>query len=49
MKAISCEKQSIAWFKLAECVERGEKERALNLFRLLTIRYPIRHLKTIGS
>jgi len=36
MKAISCEKQSIAWFKLAECVERGEKERALNLFRLLT-------------
>jgi len=27
---------SIAWFKLAECVLRGEKERALALFRLLT-------------
>ncbi len=26
---------SIAWFKLAECIERGEKERALNLHRLL--------------
>lgn len=36
MKPVSLEKQSIAWFKLAECIERGEKERALSLLRLLT-------------
>lgn len=36
MKPVSLEKQSIAWFKLAECVGRGEKERALSLLRLLT-------------
>lgn len=30
------ETQSLAWFKLAEFVGRGEKERALSLFRLLT-------------
>lgn len=29
-------KQSIAWFKLAECVDRGEKEKALAFHRLLT-------------
>jgi hypothetical protein len=28
--------KSIAWFRLAECISRGEKERALNLYRLLT-------------
>ena len=36
MKAVSLEKQSVAWFKLAECIGRGEKERALSLLRLLT-------------
>lgn len=36
MKPVSLEKQSIAWFKLAECIGRGEKERALSLLRLLT-------------
>ena len=35
MKQSAVEKTSIAWFKLAECIERGEKERALNLHRLL--------------
>ncbi len=28
--------KSVAWFRLAECINRGEKERALNLYRLLT-------------
>ncbi len=36
MKSVLATKQSIAWFRLAECVERGEKERALFLLRLLT-------------
>jgi hypothetical protein len=36
MKAELGERQNIAWFKLAEFVTRGEKERALSLFRLLT-------------
>lgn len=36
MKAELGERQNIAWFKLAEFVTRGEKERALGLFRLLT-------------
>lgn len=36
MKKIIGEKQSVAWFKLSEFVGRGEKERALSLFRLLT-------------
>ncbi len=36
MKPVSLNKQSIAWFKLAECIGRGEKERALSLLRLLT-------------
>jgi len=35
MKHEMAEKASIAWFKLAECIERGEKERAFNLHRLL--------------
>ena len=30
------DKYSIAWFKLAECVSRKEKERALAVFRLLS-------------
>lgn len=36
MKPVLLEKQSVAWFRLAECVGRGEKERALGLLRLLT-------------
>ncbi len=36
MKAELGERQSIAWFKLSEFVTRGEKERALSVFRLLT-------------
>ena len=35
MKQIPSEKLSIAWFKLADCVSRGEKERALGVYRLL--------------
>lgn len=35
MKQSSNEKCTIAWFKLAEFVSRGEKERALALYRLL--------------
>lgn len=30
------DKYNIAWFKLAECVARGEKERALGVYRLLS-------------
>ena len=29
-------KANVAWFKLSEFIQRGEKERALNLLRLLT-------------
>lgn len=36
MKSEMGVRQTIAWFKLAEFVTRGEKERALSLFRLLT-------------
>lgn len=39
MKKVSQNKQSVAWFKLAECVDRGEKEKALSFFRLLTHSY----------
>lgn len=35
MKQIDSEKYSLAWFKLAECVARREKERALGVLRLL--------------
>lgn len=35
MKQVSLDRYSIAWFKLAECVSRGEKERALGVYRLL--------------
>lgn len=35
MKQVATEKYNIAWFKLAEFVARGEKERALALYRLL--------------
>jgi len=36
MKQFPSEKYNIAWFKLAECVTRGEKERALGVYKLLS-------------
>ncbi len=36
MKQMQSNKNSIAWFKIAECVSRGEKERALGVYRLLS-------------
>jgi tetratricopeptide (TPR) repeat protein len=36
VRQVSLDKYSIAWFKLAECVARGEKERALGVYRLLS-------------
>ena len=35
VKQIDSEKYNLAWFKLAECVARHEKERALGVLRLL--------------
>ena len=35
MKHVPSEKHTVAWFKLAECVARGEKERALGVYKLL--------------
>lgn len=35
MNQIQANKYSIAWFKLAECVSRKERERALGVYRLL--------------
>lgn len=35
MRQMPADKYNIAWFKLAEFVSRGEKERALGLYRLL--------------
>lgn len=35
MKTLTSESYNIAWFKLADFVARGEKERALSLLRLL--------------
>jgi hypothetical protein len=35
MKQVSSDKQMVAWWRLAECVSRGEKERALGIYRLL--------------
>lgn len=35
MKQAVSDTYNIAWFKLAECVSRGEKERALGVYRLL--------------
>ena len=34
-KFVSHDNQNVAWFKLADCIGRGEKERALSLQRLL--------------
>jgi tetratricopeptide (TPR) repeat protein len=36
MKHIQADKYTVAWFKIAECVSRGEKERALGVYRLLS-------------
>ncbi len=36
MKQIESDKYSVAWFKLADCIARGEKERALGVYRLLS-------------
>jgi len=33
---MQADKYTIAWFKIAECVSRGEKERALGVYRLLS-------------
>ena len=35
MRQLPSDKYNVAWFKLAEFVARGEKERALGLYRLL--------------
>ncbi|MDP3788570.1 MAG: hypothetical protein Q8Q60_04640 [Candidatus Chromulinivorax sp.] len=35
MKLLSSESHNIAWFKLADIVSRGEKERALSVYKLL--------------
>lgn len=35
MKQGASDAYNVAWFKLAECVARGEKERALGVYRLL--------------
>jgi len=36
MNYFPSDKYNLAWFKLAECVARGEKERALGVYRLLS-------------
>jgi len=36
MSPLTSEKYNVAWFKLAEFVKRGEKERALGMYRLLS-------------
>lgn len=36
MKSVLVEKKTIAWFTLAECVSRGERERAFGVYRLLS-------------
>lgn len=36
MKSVFTEKKTVAWFTLAECVSRGERERAFGVYRLLS-------------
>lgn len=36
MRQVSSDKYTIAWFKLAECIARGEREKALGVYRLLS-------------
>lgn len=35
MRYLPSDKYTIAWFKLAECVSKGEKEKAFGVYRLL--------------
>lgn len=35
MEQLPSDKYNVAWFKLAECVSRGERERAFGVYRLL--------------
>ncbi len=36
MRQVRSDKSNVAWFALAECISRGEKERALGVYRLLS-------------
>lgn len=36
MKHVLSDKYSIAWFKLAQCISKGERERAMGIYRLLS-------------
>lgn len=36
MNQVQADKYNIAWFRLAECISRKEKERALGVYRLLS-------------
>lgn len=36
MKSVLTDKKTVAWFTLAECVSRGERERAFGVYRLLS-------------
>lgn len=36
MKQVDSDTYNVAWFKLADCIARGEKERALGVYRLLS-------------
>lgn len=36
MNQVQADKYNIAWFRLAECISRREKERALGVYRLLS-------------
>lgn len=36
MKSVFTDKKTVAWFTLAECVSRGERERAFGVYRLLS-------------
>jgi hypothetical protein len=36
MKLVLTDKKTVAWFTLAECVSRGERERAFGVYRLLS-------------
>jgi hypothetical protein len=44
MNQVQANKYSIAWFKLAECVARRERERALGVYRLLAHSFDSRAL-----
>lgn len=40
MKQENVQKQNVAWFKIAQCIESGQKERALGMYRLLSHSIP---------